>query len=87
MSELDLNRLRQFLDQEEQYARAIAPRDPRSAVAKRMLALIADARARLRPSADGTANYVPVKTIIEDLGTLRAKAEALAARPDAPNGG
>lgn len=75
-SDLDLNRLRQFLDDEERFARAIGPGDPRSAIAKKMLALIADARARLRPSADGTANYVPVKTIIEDLGALRAQAEA-----------
>ena len=56
MSELDLNRLRQFLDQEEQYARTIAPRDPRSAVAKRMLALIAYARARLRSRRDTPAD-------------------------------
>jgi len=76
MSDLDLNRLRQFLDEEEKFARSISAKDdPRSAVAKRMLDLIADARANLRPSADGTANYVPVKTIIEDLATLRAQAE------------
>ena len=56
MSELDLNKLRAFLDEEEQFARSIGPQDPRNAVAKKMLALIADARAKLRPSADGTAN-------------------------------
>ncbi|MCI3953651.1 MAG: hypothetical protein K0R53_3151 [Burkholderiales bacterium] len=77
MSDLDLNRLREFLDEEEKFARSISAKDPRSAVAKRMLDLIADARANLRPSADGTANYVPVKTIIEDLATLRAQAEKL----------
>ncbi|HET7598308.1 MAG TPA: hypothetical protein VFK15_15365 [Burkholderiales bacterium] len=87
MSDLDLNRLRRFLDEEEHYARAISAADPRSAVAKEMLALITDARARLRPSADGTANYVPVKSIIEDLGTLRAQAEALAASRSDRNGG
>jgi hypothetical protein len=40
-----------------------------------MLALIADAREKLHPSPDGTANYVPVKSIIEDLALLRRKAE------------
>lgn len=80
MSELDLNKLRAFLDEEEQFARSIGPQDPRNAVAKKMLALIADARAKLRPSADGTANYVPVKAIIEDLATLRAEADKLAPR-------
>jgi hypothetical protein len=40
-----------------------------------MLAIIADARASLRPSADGTANYVPVRDIIETLTALRAEAE------------
>ena len=79
MSDLDLNKLRPFLDEEEQFARSIAPDHPRAAAAKQMLALIADARARLRPSADGTANYVPVKTIIEDLAALREKIE----KPDA----
>lgn len=75
MSDLDLNRLRRFLDEEEKFARSIGRDDRRSAIAKRMLALIADARAKLRPSANGTANYVPVKAIIEDLATLRAEAE------------
>lgn len=75
MSDLDLNRLRRFLDEEEKFARSIGREDRRSAIAKRMLALIADARAKLRPSANGTANYVPVKAIVEDLATLRAEAE------------
>jgi len=75
MSDLDLNKLRQFLDEEETFARSIAPDDPRVAVAKQMLALIADAREKLHPSPDGTANYVPVKSIIEDLALLRRKAE------------
>lgn len=75
MSDLDLNRLRRFLDEEEKFARSIGRDDRRSAIAKRMLALIADARAKLRPSANGTANYVPVKAIVEDLATLRAEAE------------
>lgn len=80
MSELDLNRLRAFLDEEERFANAIGPNDPRRALAQRMLALIGDARAKLRPSADGTANYVPVKAIIEDLAALRAEAEEQARR-------
>jgi hypothetical protein len=75
MSDLDLNKLRQFLDEEEKFARSIAQNHPSAAAAKQMLALIADARAKLRPSADGTANYVPVKSIIEDLAILRVKAE------------
>jgi hypothetical protein len=75
VSALDLNRLRQFLDDEERFARSIGTDDPRGAVAKKMLAIIADARASLRPSADGTANYVPVRDIIETLTTLRAEAE------------
>lgn len=75
MSDLDLNKLRQFLDEEEKFARSIAQNHPSAAAAKQMLALIADARAKLRPSSDGTANYVPVKSIIEDLAILRVKAE------------
>ena len=48
VSDLDPNRLRQFLDDEERFARSIGADDPRSAVAKKMLAIIADARASLR---------------------------------------
>ncbi|MGQ0749039.1 MAG: hypothetical protein ACT4PS_00745 [Betaproteobacteria bacterium] len=80
MSTLDLNRLRQFLDDEERFARSIGADDPRSAVAKKMLAIIADVRASLRPSADGTANYVPVRDIVETLTALRAEAENSGAR-------
>lgn len=75
MSALDLNKLRQFLDDEERFAHSIGADDPRRPAAKKMLALIADARASLRPSTDGTANYVPVKDIIEGLATLRAQLE------------
>lgn len=75
MPELDLNKLRQFLDDEEKFARSIKPDDPRAPVAKQMLALIADARQKLFPSPDGTANYVPVKEIIEELTLLRMTAE------------
>ena len=75
MSELDLNRLRTFLDEEERFARSIPTGDANSALANKMLALIADARAQLRPSADGTANYVPVKDIIQGIATLRTQME------------
>lgn len=75
MSDLDLNKLRQFLDDEEKFARSIGKGDPRVALAEQMLDFIADARRSLLPSPDGTANYVPVRAIIEELGALRAKAE------------
>jgi hypothetical protein len=75
MSDLDPNKLRQFLDEEEKFARSIAPGHPGAAAARQMLALIADARRKLLPSPDGTANYVPVKAIIEELALLRGKAE------------
>ena len=75
MSDLDLNRLRTFLDEEERFARSVEPDAPGGALAKRMLALIADARAQLRPSPDGTANYVPVKDIIQGVAALRAQIE------------
>lgn len=78
MAEVDLVKLRPLLDQEEAYARSVGPDDPRAGVAKRMLALIAEARAALRPSADSTANYVPNKRIIEDLVSLRREADAIA---------
>ena len=68
MSDLDLNKLRQFLDDEEKFARSIGKDDPRMALAKQMLDFIADARRSLLPAPDGTANYVPVRAIIEELG-------------------
>lgn len=75
MSDFDLNRLRTFLDEEERFARSIPPDAAGGALAKKMLELIADARAQLRPSADGTANYVPVKDIIQGIAALRARIE------------
>ena len=77
MADVDLVKLRPLLDQEEAYAKSIAADDPRADVAKRMLALIAEARAALRPSADSTANYVPNKRIIEDLVSMRREADAI----------
>jgi hypothetical protein len=80
MAEIDLANLRPLLDEEEAYARAIAPDDPRAAIARRMLSVIAEARGSLRPSADSTANYVPNKQIVEELISLRYEADLIAAR-------
>ena len=77
MADVDLARLRPLLDQEEAYAKSIASGDPRAGIAKRMLALIAEAREALKPSADSTANYVPNKRIVEDLVSLRREADAI----------
>jgi hypothetical protein len=78
MADVDLVKLRPLLDQEEAYARSVAPDDPRAGIARRLLALIGEARAALRPSADSTANYVPNKRIVEDLVSLRREADAIA---------
>ena len=78
MAQLDVGNLRPFLDEEEKFARSIAPEDPRAAVAQRMLAIIEEARGRLRPSKDSTANYVPNKQIVEELVMLRYEADLLA---------
>ncbi len=80
MADLDMGNLRPLLDEEERFARSIGPDDPRAAVAQRMLAIIAEARGRLRPSTDSTANYVPNKQIVEELITLRYEADLLAGR-------
>ena len=80
MSQLDLGNLRPFLDEEEKFAASIKPGDPRAAVAQRMLAIIAEARGRLRPSSDSTANFIPNKQIVEELINLRYEADLLAGR-------
>ena len=77
-AELNLSELRPWLDEQERYARSIPPGDPRSDIAVQMLGVIAAARADLAPSADSTANYVPNKEIIAELGVLRDQAEHLA---------
>lgn len=77
-AELNLSELRPWLDEHESYAKSIPPGDPRSDLARQMLAVIATARADLLPSADSTANYVPNKQIIEELGVLRDQAEHIA---------
>lgn len=77
-AELNLSELRPWLDEQESYAKSIPPGDPRSDIARQMLALVAIGRSDLLPSADSTANYVPNKQIIVDLGMLRDQAEHLA---------
>lgn len=80
--EPDFSDLRPLLDAEEKYARSIGPGDPRAAIAREMLDVIADARSRLKPSSDSTANYVPNKEIIERLSALRAQADRLPPQGD-----
>lgn len=75
MDDFDLGNLRLWLDEHEQYAGSIMPANPRFEVAQEMLEIIARARDSLRPSADGTANFVQNKEIIEQLATLRGRAE------------
>ena len=77
-AELNLSELRPWLDEQESYAKSIPPGDPRSDIARQMIALIAIGRSDLLPSADSTANYVPNKEIIAELGILRDRAEQLA---------
>jgi hypothetical protein len=76
MSELDLGNLRPWLDEQEKFARAVLPVDPGYKAAQDMLASIDEARERLKPSADSTANFVDNKAIIEQLGALRAQVES-----------
>ena len=78
MSDLNLGNLRPFLDEEEKFAKSIKLDDPRAAVARRMLAIISEARSSLRPSADSTANYIPNKQIVEELISLRYEADLIA---------
>jgi len=75
MADLDPNYLRPWLDEQENFARSINATDPRIEIARQMLEIIAETRKSFIPSADGTANYVPGKQIIEQLSILRLKAE------------
>ena len=70
----DLNNLRVLLDEEERFAKSLAPGGPQAAIAAEMLAVIVEARAALHPSADSTANYLDSKRIIERLADLRRRA-------------
>ena len=74
MTQPDLNNLRRILDEYEQYANALGPGAQEAAIAKELLAVVAEARAGLRPSADSTANYIEVKQVIERLAELRERA-------------
>ena len=75
MTQLDLNHLRALLDDYERYAKTIVGSARRKSIADRMLDLLADARAGLRPSPDGTANYVESKSIVERLAALKKETE------------
>ena len=86
MPGLNLGNLRPFLDEEEKFARSIKPDDARAAIAQRMLAIIAEARGSLRPSADSTANYVSNKQIVEELVTLRYEADQIAGKGNKQEG-
>ncbi len=86
MANLNVGNLRPFLDEEEKFARSIKPDDARAAIAQRMLAIIAEARGSLRPSADSTANYVSNKQIVEELATLRFEADLIAGKGNQQDG-
>ena len=77
MANIDLNNLRSWLDEQENFVLSIKHDNRRMEIAQEMLAIIADARRQLFPSTDSTANYVPNKRIIEDLVRLREQAEHL----------
>ncbi|MDB5811129.1 MAG: hypothetical protein JWN94_3251 [Betaproteobacteria bacterium] len=77
MTDFDLSNLRPWLDEHEAYANSISGHARAAGIARQMLALIAQARSELHPSADSTANYVPNKEIITGLGLLRAEADKL----------
>ena len=75
MAEIDFSYLRPLLDEQERFALSIKHGDPRMDIARQILAVVADARQRLIPSMESTANYVPQKQIIEELVRLREQAE------------
>lgn len=77
MTGLNPGNLRPFLDEEEKFAKSIPADDPRAETARRMLAIIAEVRDKLKPSADSTANYIPHKQIVEELIALRYEAELI----------
>ena len=77
MTELNLNNLRQTLDDYERFADSIK-HEPKASIAIEILAAVSAAREGLRPSPDSTANYMEVKQIIERLAALRERAERTA---------
>jgi hypothetical protein len=82
-AELNLSELRPWLDEHERYAKSIPAGDPRSDIARQMLAVVDTARRSLLPSADSTANYVPNKEFITELAVLRDQAEHIVSGDDA----
>jgi len=75
MAEMDFGNLRSWLDGHEKFADSIKPGDPRFDIAQEMLGIIAAAKDSLHPSADSTANYVQNKEVVEQLASLRDRAE------------
>jgi len=82
-ADMELSSLRPWLDEHEKFAASIAPTDPRFVIARQMLESIAMARDSLRPSADSTANFIHNKEIIEQLVTLRSRADSIFKRAHA----
>lgn len=80
MTELDLNSLRRFLDEEESFAESISLNDPRAHLAQRMLGIVREARRSLFPSGDSTANFVDAREILAELAELRAQLDKTPAR-------
>ena len=74
MTELNLNDLRQLLDDYARFAGSIKL-GPRASIAIEILAAVTAAREGLRPSPDSTANYIEAKEIIARLAALRERAE------------
>jgi hypothetical protein len=73
MTDLNLNNLRQVLDEYERYANSINS-GATAAIAIEILGAVAAAREGLRPSPDSTSNYIEVKQFVERLAALREKA-------------
>ncbi len=77
MTKMDFGNLRTWLDEHEKFASPIKAGDPRFDIAQQMLGIIAAAKDSLHPSADSTANYVQNKEVVEQLATLRDRAEQI----------
>ena len=77
MTAPDLNNLRAILEEYDRYSHALSAGDrAKAGIADEMRGVIAEARRALHPSADGTANFVDTRQIVERLNALRARAEA-----------
>ena len=80
MTNLDPNNLRRYLDEEEAFAASISLNDPRAGLARQFLTVIREARRRLAPSADSTANFVPVNDILAEVAQLRQRLDNMQAK-------